>query len=140
MSISPVFWRIMTHAAGLRHPLLIALGCAFWMVGTMSAAAFDLQAHRGGRGLAPENTLAAFRQAMALGVTTLELDLAITKDDVVVVSHDPFLNPDLVRGPDGQWLPGIGPAIRSLTLADLKRFELGRINPASSYARQFPKQ
>jgi glycerophosphoryl diester phosphodiesterase len=106
----------------------------------MAAAAFDLQAHRGGRGLAPENTLAAFRQAVALGVTTLELDLAITKDDIVVVSHDPFLNPDLVRGPDGQWLPGIGPTIRSLTAAELQRFELGRINPASAYARQLPKQ
>jgi glycerophosphoryl diester phosphodiesterase len=142
MRIPPVFWRIMTDAAALRHPLprRIGLACLFWILGSMTATAFDLQAHRGGRGLAPENTLAAFRQAMALGVTTLELDLAITKDDVVVVSHDPFLNPDLVRGPDGQWLPGIGPAIRSLTLADLKRFELGRINPASSYARQFPKQ
>lgn len=106
----------------------------------MAAAGFDLQAHRGGRGLAPENTLAAFRQAVSLGVTTLELDLAITKDDIVVVSHDPVLNPDLVRGPDGQWLHGIGPTIRSLTLSDLKHYEIGRINPASAYARQFPMQ
>jgi glycerophosphoryl diester phosphodiesterase len=106
----------------------------------VAAAAFDLQAHRGGRGLAPENTIAAFRQAVSLGVTTLELDLALTKDDAVVVSHDPFLNPDLVRGPDGQWLAGIGPAIRSLTLEELRRFELGRINPASRYAQQFPRQ
>ena len=105
----------------------------------MAAAAFDLQAHRGGRGLAPENTLAAFRQAVTLGVTTLELDLAVTKDDVVVVSHDPYLNPDLVRI-DGKWLDGIGPTIRSLSLAELKRYELGRINPASAYARQFPMQ
>ena len=47
----------------------------------MAAAAFDLQAHRGGRGLAPENTLAAFRNALSLGVTTLETDLAITRDE-----------------------------------------------------------
>src|SRR5829696_3547821 len=140
MSISPVFWRIMTHAAGLRHPLLIALGCAFWMAGAMSAVAFDLQAHRGGRGLAPENTLAAFRQAVSLGVTTLEMDLAITKDDVVVVSHDPMLNPDIVRSPDGKWLEGIGPAIRSLSLAELKRYDVGRLNPGSAYARQYPMQ
>jgi glycerophosphoryl diester phosphodiesterase len=119
---------------------IASLACAIWVASAVAAAAFDLQAHRGGRGLAPENTLAAFRQAVALGVTTLELDLAITKDDVVVVSHDPFLNPDLVRGPDGQWLAGIGPAIRSLTLEELQRFELGRINPASAYARQFPRQ
>jgi glycerophosphoryl diester phosphodiesterase len=120
--------------------LIASLACAIWVASAVAAAAFDLQAHRGGRGLAPENTISAFRQAMALGVTTLELDLALTKDDAVVVSHDPFLNPDLVRGPDGQWLAGIGPAIRSLTFEELQRFELGRINPASRYAQQFPRQ
>ncbi len=106
----------------------------------MAAAAFDLEAHRGGRGLAPENTMGAFRQAAALGVTTIETDLAITTDDVVVLSHEPRLNPDLVRGPDGAWITGVGPTIRSLTLAELKRYDIGRINPASSYSRQFPKQ
>jgi glycerophosphoryl diester phosphodiesterase len=106
----------------------------------VSAAAFDLQGHRGARGLAPENTLAAFRTALDLGVTTLETDLAVTKDDVVVISHNPVLNPDLVRGPDGQWLGGAGPTIRSLTLAELKRYDIGRLNPASKYARQFPGQ
>jgi len=68
----------------------------------MSAGAFDLQGHRGTRGLAPENTLAAFRTAVDLGVTTLETDLAVTKDDILVISHDPMLNLDLVRGPDGK--------------------------------------
>jgi glycerophosphoryl diester phosphodiesterase len=63
--------------------------------------AFDLQGHRGARGLAPENTLAAFETALAVGVTTLELDLAMTKDGVLVVSHDRTLNPDHTRGPDG---------------------------------------
>jgi glycerophosphoryl diester phosphodiesterase len=101
--------------------------------------AFDLQAHRGGRGLAPENTLAAFRQAIALGVTTLETDLAITQDNVVVISHEPRLNPDIVRL-DGQWLQGTGPTLHSLPLAELKRYDIGRLNPASAYARQFPRQ
>ena len=68
------------------------------------AAAFDLQGHRGARGLRPENTLAAFTFALATGVTTLETDLAVTKDGVLVLSHDPYLNPDLVRAPGGQWL------------------------------------
>src|SRR4051812_23800635 len=130
----------MAHATRPRHLLPLVVGCMLWIAGTMSAAAFDLQAHRGGRGLAPENTLAAFRQAVSLGVTTLEMDLAITKDDVVVVSHDPWLNPDLVRGPDGKWLEGIGPTIRSLPLAELKRYDIGRVNPGSAYARQFPMQ
>src|SRR3954465_12565594 len=123
----------MAHATRRRHPLPLVIGCVLWIAGTMSAAAFDLQAHRGGRGLAPENTLAAFRQAVVLGVTTLEVDLAITKDDVARVSHDPWLNPDLVRGPNGKWLEGIGPTIRSLPLSELRRYELGRIKPDSAY-------
>lgn len=110
------------------------------MASTGLAAAFDLQGHRGARGLAPENTLAAFKLAQDLGVTTLETDLAVTRDGVVVISHDPYLNPDLVRGPDGQWLAAAGPAIRTLSLDELKRYDIGRINPASKYAQQFPEQ
>lgn len=103
------------------------------------ALAFDLQGHRGARGLAPENTLAAFRRALAIGVTTLETDLAVTSDDQLVLSHDPMLNPALVRE-DGRWITPPGPAIRSLTLADLRRFDVGRLNPESPYARTFGTQ
>jgi glycerophosphoryl diester phosphodiesterase len=106
----------------------------------MAAAAFDLQAHRGGRGLFPENTLAAFQQALAMGVTTFETDLGVTKDDVVVLSHDPHLSPDLVRGADGKWLDGVGPTLQSLTLAELQRYDIGRLNPAGRYGQQFPMQ
>ena len=55
---------------------------------TFSASAFDLQGHRGARGLAPENTIPGFETALRIGVSTLELDLAMTQDDVLVVSHD----------------------------------------------------
>ncbi len=103
------------------------------------ATTIDLQGHRGARGLAPENTLPAFAAALSLGVTTLELDIGITKDGVVVISHDPILNPNIVRR-DGAWLAAKGPAIHALTFAELQQFELGRINPASSYARNFPEQ
>lgn len=78
--------------------------------------------------------------ALDLGVTTLETDLAITKGDEVVISHDPVLNPDITRGPDGQWLTAPGPAIRTLTTDELKRYDIGRINPSSRYAQQFPDQ
>ena len=106
----------------------------------MAAASFDLQAHRGGRGLAPENTLAAFRQALALGVTTLETDLGITRDGVVVLSHERRLNPDLVRDTDGKWVEPPGPTIHSLTLDTLRRYDIGRLNPATRYGQQFPGQ
>jgi glycerophosphoryl diester phosphodiesterase len=106
----------------------------------VSAFAFDLQGHRGARGLAPENTLAAYARAIAIGVTTIETDLAVSKDGVLVVSHDPFLNPDIVRGPDGRWLAAKGPAIHALTLAELGQYDIGRVNPKSAYAKQFPEQ
>jgi glycerophosphoryl diester phosphodiesterase len=102
--------------------------------------AFDLQGHRGARGLAPENTLAGFRKALEIGVSTLELDLAMTRDGVLVVSHDPTLNPDVVRGPDGRWLAAPGPAINTLPLAEVKRYDVGRLNPGSRYAQQLPQQ
>jgi glycerophosphoryl diester phosphodiesterase len=104
------------------------------------AGAFDLQGHRGARALAPENTLPSFSRALAIGVTTLETDLALTRDGILVLSHDPFLNPALTRDASGAWLAAPGPAIHTLTLAELKAFDVGRINPAASYARQFPKQ
>ena len=104
------------------------------------AHAFDLQGHRGARGLAPENTLAAFETALRAGVTTLELDLAMTADDVLVVSHDRRLNPDHTRGPDGKFLETEGPAIRSLTLAELQRYDVGRLKPGTAYAADFPEQ
>ncbi len=105
-----------------------------------SAHALDLQGHRGARGLMPENTLPAFAHALTLGVTTLELDCAVTKDGVVVVSHDSTLNPDITRGPDGKWLQGEGPPIRQFTYAELRRFDVGRIDPQNAYAKRFPHQ
>ncbi len=105
-----------------------------------AAIAFDLQGHRGARGLAPENTLEAFKTALSIGVTTLELDLAMTSDGVLVVSHDSRLNPDHTRGPDGKFLDAEGPAIRSLTLAQVKRYDVGRLKPGTAYAAAFPEQ
>src|SRR5260221_4760042 len=105
-----------------------------------AAGAFDLQGHRGARGLAPENTLPAFATALSIGVTTLELDLAMTSDGVLVVSHDSRLHPDHTRGPDCPFLAAEGPAIRSLTLAQLQRYDVGRLKPGTTYAAAFPEQ
>lgn len=104
------------------------------------AHAFDLQGHRGARGLAPENTLAAFDVALRIGVTTLELDIAMTKDGILVVSHNRRLNPDHTRGPDGNFLTTEGPAIRSLMLAEVTQYDVGRLKPGTSYAADFPQQ
>jgi glycerophosphoryl diester phosphodiesterase len=100
----------------------------------------DLQGHRGARGLFPENTLAGFAGALAIGVDVLELDVAMTADDVVVVTHDPTLNPDITRTADGAWLAQRGPEIRSLRVSDLARYDVGRIRPGSAYATLYPDQ
>lgn len=62
---------------------------------------FDIQGHRGARGLRPENTIPAFLLALDSGVTTLELDLAITKDQKVVVSHEPWMSASICKTPEG---------------------------------------
>ena len=100
----------------------------------------DTQGHRGARGLLPENTLPAFARAIEIGVTTLELDCGMTKDGVVVVSHDTALNPDITREANGRWLESRGPLIHELTYAQLERYDVGRIRPGSDYARRFPIQ
>ena len=105
------------------------------------AFAFDLQGHRGARGLMPENTLPAFERALQLGVTTLELDIGVTADGIVVVAHDPYLNPAITRDAAGQWLPGTrGPLLKSLTLAQLQAYDVGRIKPDTQYAKTFDVQ
>ena len=102
--------------------------------------AIDLQGHRGARGLLPENTLPAFRRALEIGVTTLEMDCGITKDGVVVVHHDRRLNPDVARGPDGQWVSAPAPLIKDLAFEDTQKYDVGRIRPGSEYAKRFPHQ
>ncbi len=106
----------------------------------LPALAFDLQGHRGARGLAPENTLAGFRRALEIGVSTIETDLGVTRDGVLVIAHDRLLNPALTRNPDGTWRAAPGPALRSLTRAELAAFDVGRLDPATSYAKSFPHQ
>jgi glycerophosphoryl diester phosphodiesterase len=119
--------------------LLRALAAAAVLC-TAPAQGFDLQGHRGARGLAPENTLAAFTTALEIGVSTLELDLAMTKDGVVVVHHDARLNPELTRGPDGEFLTEVGPPIRKLSFEELRRYDVGRLKPRTPYARRVATQ
>ncbi|MEI8325779.1 MAG: glycerophosphodiester phosphodiesterase [Betaproteobacteria bacterium] len=124
----------------MRASRLLRWALAWLALAALSAQAFDLQSHRGGRGLRPENTLASFENAIRLGTTTLEMDIAITADGVPVISHDPALNPAYTRDAQGQWLTKNEPLIKSLTLAQLKTYDVGRLNPAHKYGREFPEQ
>ncbi|WP_315756899.1 MULTISPECIES: glycerophosphodiester phosphodiesterase [unclassified Bradyrhizobium] len=102
--------------------------------------AFDIEAHRGGRALHPENTLQAFAAALDLHVDTLELDVGVTRDGVLVVSHERRLNPDLARDAAGNYVAPPGPLLIELPLAEVQAYDVGQIRPGSDYARQFPEQ
>ena len=101
---------------------------------------FDLQGHRGARGLFPENTIPGFEGALALGVTTLEMDVGLTRDGVLVVHHDTRLNPEHTRGPGGAWIEPPVPALHELTFAELAAFDVGTIRPGTRLEAKFPNQ
>jgi len=125
---------------GARHAIWRPVLAAGLVLLALGAHAFDLQAHRGGRGLWPENTLASFENAIRMGVTTLELDIAITADGVPVIYHDQALHPGITRDTQGAWLAQPGPLIKSMTLAQVQSYDVGRLNPAHPYGRDFPQQ
>lgn len=92
---------------------------------------FDLEAHRGGRDARPENTLASFAYALELGVTTLEMDMQLTKDNQIVISHNPVMNANLTKGPDGKYVKAGQYDIRKMTLKEIKQFDVGTMNPTA---------
>jgi glycerophosphoryl diester phosphodiesterase len=96
-------------------------------------------AHRGGAALFPENTLAAFRDAVARGCDGAELDVQLSRDGEVVVLHDYRLKPEICRDANGAWLAPPTPRVKDLTLAELRTFDIGRADPATAYARAHPR-
>lgn len=105
---------------------------------TFQTPAFDTQGHRGCRGLMPENTIPAMMSALNLGVTTLELDVVITKDKQVVVSHEPFFNHDITTKPDGSFIDAKDEKsynIYQMTYDEVKRFDVG-MKPHPRFPRQ----
>ncbi|MCW2993289.1 MAG: Glycerophosphoryl diester phosphodiesterase [Conexibacter sp.] len=103
--------------------LTLAFAAACGAAPAAHAGGFDLEAHRGGRGLRPENTLASFGNALRLGVSTLELDTGVTKDGIVVVSHERRISP-LECGGDPK-NPNIGKLIHDLTYAQIRTLDCG---------------
>lgn len=98
----------------------------------------EVQGHRGCRGLLPENSLQAFAKAVDLGVHTLELDLAVSKDGIVVVSHEPYMNPVICYKPDGTEISADETKqfnIYQLTFEEIQKFDCGsKLHP------DFPNQ
>jgi glycerophosphoryl diester phosphodiesterase len=101
-----------------------------------SQTTFDLQAHRGGRDARPENTLISFAYAMELGVTTLEMDLQLTADGQLVVSHNPILSPILTKDDAGKYVESDRYDLRTMNLSEVKKFDVGVMNPAAGEYRE----
>jgi glycerophosphoryl diester phosphodiesterase len=102
--------------------------------------AVDIQAHRGARWHVAENTLEGFELALRMGARTLELDIVVSRDDELLISHDPALNPDITRDAQGRFLSARGPDIYSMSWQEVQAYDVGRIRPWSRYAQSFPEQ
>jgi glycerophosphoryl diester phosphodiesterase len=103
-----------------------------------TAQDFDWQGHRGCRGILPENSLQAFEKALELGVKTLEMDVVISKDGEVIVSHDPWISPDFCLGPENRSIEGDEsdwPNIYQLTYGEILKYDCGSKGNA-----KFPNQ
>lgn len=122
----------------MRTGIYILAVAAFIMVAACTAskrsvmankrATFDFEAHRGGRGLMPENTIPAMKNGIDLGVTTLEMDVVISKDNKVVVSHDPFFNENITTTPEGKYLSkaeGEEHLLYRMTYDSIRKFDVG---------------
>ena len=101
-------------------------------------ANFDVQGHRGCRGLMPENTIPAFIKAIELGVTTLEMDAVITKDNKVVISHEPFFNHEISSKTNGSFVTEDEEKnfnIYTMTYSDVQQFDVG-LKPHPRFTKQ----
>lgn len=90
---------------------------------------FDLEAHRGGRDVRPENTLYSYAYAIELGATSIECDMQLTKDGQIVMSHNPILNSDITRDENGNYIENNKYDIRLMTVDELKKFDVGVMEP-----------
>lgn len=95
-------------------------------------------AHRGGAALWPENSLGAFRKAVALGADGAELDVQLSRDGEVIVFHDYRLKTEICRNAEGKWLTRPAPRIKDLSFAELRSYDIGRADPATDYAQKHP--
>lgn len=117
--------------------IILLICCAMATQGTAQSTreeagarpGFDLQGHRGARGLLPENTIPAFLKALELGVTTLEMDVVITRDSQVVLSHEPWMSAVICSLPSGAPVPAAEERthrIYAMTYEEVARYDCGR--------------
>ena len=98
---------------------------------------FEIQGHRGCRGLMPENTIAGFLKAIDLEVDTLELDVVVSKDRKLVVSHEPYFNPDISTAPNGKLVRSQQETnLFEMDYEEIRKFDVGQ-KGNSDFPEQF---
>jgi glycerophosphoryl diester phosphodiesterase len=119
----------------MRHAWLLALAAGGL---SMNTHALEIQGHRGARARYPENTIPAFEYALKVGVDTLEFDLGVSKDNVLIVAHDPHVLPEICITKSGK-APTPPPLIHSLTLTEIKNYDCGSlVHPKFSSQQRVP--
>ena len=141
------------------HSLML-LTMFMWLAtsaGSEPAKRIEVYAHRGARAFAPENTMVGYKTALRIGADYIDMDVVLTKEHEVLLSHDLVLNPDLTRNDHARFLAPSREALMQLpreqrdaydrkyaalelTLEELQRYDVGRLNPGSAYSRFFPDQ
>jgi glycerophosphoryl diester phosphodiesterase len=133
--------RIFLLVLGILFSLLNA-GCkkhALELVLLDSREKMEVYAHRGARSYAPENSIPGYTTGLAIGTNWVDMDIVMSSDGEVIVSHDIRLNPDIVRGVDGKFITE-RKLVRSLSLEEIKKYDVGRLDTASAYSKFFPAQ
>jgi len=99
----------------------------------------EVYSHRGARSYAPENTIPGYATGLAIGTHWVDMDIVMSEEGEVIVSHDIRLNPDIVRGSDGKFITE-RKVVKTLSLDDIKTYDVGRLDTASAYSKFFPAQ
>ncbi len=99
----------------------------------------EVYGHRGIRALMPEQTIPAYKAALRIGVDYVDMDVNMSKDGILIITHDLGLNPDITRDKNGNWIKTPTP-IHNLTLKEIKEYNVGKSKPGINYAKLFPHQ
>lgn len=145
-------WTMYTKEANLRWILrlsvlgtllyLLISGCTkqtYDPVPPDTRGKLEVYAHRGVRSYAPENTIPGYTAGLAIGTHWVDMDIVMSKEGEVIVSHDIRLNPDIVRGTDGKFITE-RKIVKSLSLQEVQKYDVGRMDTASTYSKFFPAQ
>ena len=104
-----------------------------------SAKIIRIVGHRGARGLFPENSIVGFENILKIGVTLIELDVVFSKDKTPIITHNHTINPSTSRDVDGEFV-NENIKVSSLTVEQIKNYEIGRLDLDSDYGKRFPEQ